>query len=261
MIQTKPGIFINTDHPIAQNLVTYFMFNEGAGGGIFDSIARGRNAVLTNFAMSGSTSNWVGSPFGSALNFDGSNDYATVPLNLSAYNKLSVSFWMNITTFNNLDGFAFEFTPTANSNNGAFYVDPNASNGYIEVGSNSTSGLSTAFYTRPSASVWHHYVVLHDISLNPNTISLYIDGVLQARQGAYTQATNLGTFANNTLYLASRGGTSLYGASSMCELRIYGGRHLTESDVITLYSNPHIDLIRPIWTKQRQAYRFFLGMN
>ncbi len=78
------------------NLLAYYNFNQGTASGsnsgvttLTDVTGNGHNATLSNFALTGSTSNWINStwmqPPGNGLYFDGSNDFMNVPSRTSPF--------------------------------------------------------------------------------------------------------------------------------------------------------------------------------
>jgi len=66
-------IGLNQRHSLSQELVGAWVLNEGVGDMLND--ASGANNHLTAYNMDPST-DWIGSPTGHILDFDGSNDYA-----------------------------------------------------------------------------------------------------------------------------------------------------------------------------------------
>ncbi|MCX6249139.1 MAG: lectin-like protein [Bacteroidetes bacterium] len=91
-------------------LIAYYNFDEGTAGGnnagittLTDLTANHYDGTLTNFALTGATSNWVTSIFplpvtmtppGNALAFDGGSDYVSLPaVNFNSTN-LTIEGWM-----------------------------------------------------------------------------------------------------------------------------------------------------------------------
>jgi hypothetical protein len=81
----------HVDAQLQNGLVGYWSFNEGAGTAAMDSSGNGNTGTLIN----GPT--WVSGKSGTALSFDGADDYVEIPetqsLNLSS--ALTVSAWIN----------------------------------------------------------------------------------------------------------------------------------------------------------------------
>lgn len=213
---------INRAHPLARGLVNCWrVMPHWSGGGTWYDLA-GRN----NVALAGGPT-WRSD----GLGFDGTDDAASVPLDLSRYDKLTISFWMYST-------FAFSMTlehsTDYNANNGfAVYSD---GSGAIVVGYTKTGNLYWVdSFPTPSASAWHHYTLTMDRANRANTA--YVDGTLQTLTTVSHTATAGGNFANLTLYIMSRAGTTLFVAGRLNDLRFYN-RILSASEAKAIYTDP-----------------------
>ena len=191
-----------------------------------------------NNSSSGSDGSKSGASFGAAgtltldpdtaLSFDGSNDYATASLNLSGNPKVTLEFWLKWNSYANNDDIAFELTNNINNNNGGFLVNPNSSSssGRFEVALGRNGSRNNAYFTRPSANVWHHYaIVLDTTAAAANQIAVYVDGGAVAIVKG-SSGTGAGNFANSTLYMMARNGgslfsSSLFGAGTLDEVAVY----------------------------------------
>ena len=86
-------------------LVAYYSFNEGTGTQAGDFSGKGNHGTTTNMAEPPTaTSGWTSAgKLGSALNFDGINDYVNAnnssSLDTSVTNKVTVSGWIKLNTF------------------------------------------------------------------------------------------------------------------------------------------------------------------
>ncbi len=72
--------------------VGYWKFDEGSGSTAYDSSGNGNNGTLKNGPL------WVSGVNGTALSFDGSDDYVSIPDSSSldiGGNQISFEFWMN----------------------------------------------------------------------------------------------------------------------------------------------------------------------
>lgn len=83
-----------------QGLLGYWSLNEGRGNIASDSSTQRNTGVLTGFALNGATSNWTVGKKGTALNFDGNNDYVDAgnPTSLDLLTQLSVCAWVKHTS-------------------------------------------------------------------------------------------------------------------------------------------------------------------
>lgn len=181
-----------------------------------------------------------------ALLFDGSNDYASAAVNLSAETTITLSWWMYWNAFANDDDLAFEYSANYNFNAGSFIVDPNGGTTTFNVGINGDVGKNQGGYTRPSGAAWHHYMAVMDFSASgasAGEVALYIDGAA-ASESAQANSENTGNFGNYTLYFMSRAGASLFGAGRLAEVAIYSGAlTLAESKALSVGITP--DHVRP----------------
>jgi YD repeat-containing protein len=211
-------------------LVDYWRMGESSGTTLADSA--GTNNATT---IGGVTLGVPGGPAGdpnTAASFDGSNDAASANVNLAGSSKITVEFWLNWTTFANDDRLAMEFTPNYHDNDGGFLIDPDAfqNGGSFAVGIGRNASRNTAFFTRPSAGVWHHYAFVLDTTAPAATqITPYVDG----QPVSYTKldnGTGAGNFANSVLYMMSRANNSLFGLGALDEVAIYN-RALTAAEI------------------------------
>jgi hypothetical protein len=183
-----------------------------------------------------------------ARSFNGSSDAITISANLAAYNRLTIAFWLNWTTFANNDALGFEYSPNYNGNNGGILCDPNASSpnsGTFIFGVN-LGGVTTGEFTRPSAGVWHQYVAILDgTQTGANQVStVYVDGISQSLTHSLTSGTP-NNFGNYSLYLMSRNASSLFGAGSMADFAIWGGAILSPVEAVGLAHGMRPWQIRP----------------
>jgi Concanavalin A-like lectin/glucanases superfamily len=174
-----------------------------------------------------------------AQSFNGSSQYTRSQyiLTLAPYAKLTISFWLNWTKFDDDDQLAAEYSANYNSNRGSFIFNPNSSlldGGNFDVGVDTTGSLpvqTVAGFTRPAAGVWNHILALFDLSQRGSAQipAVYVNGVSQSLTYGATEgvATN---FSNQTLYLMARAGSSLFGAGAMSDFAIF--RNLLSIDQV-----------------------------
>jgi PKD repeat protein len=202
-------------------LTNYWRLGETSGTALANSVG---TATATAFnGVSLGASDTLSNDSNSAAGFDGSNDYASVPLNLSATSKLTIEFWLRWNNNSNNNDIALEFTPNVDNNNGGFLINPNSSSssGRFEVAIGRGLSRNNAYFTRPSQNSWHHYAIVLDSGAGIlNQIIVYVDGKsVSLTKGAI--GLGAGNFASSTLYFMSRGGSSLFGQGTLDELAIY----------------------------------------
>ena len=198
----------------------YYKLGENSGPGIADAVGSANGTVTGGtFGLPGAVKN---DPT-TAISFNGTNDAGQIPMSLSGSKTITVEFWLKWNVYANNDALAMEFTPNFNTNAGGFLVDPNSTYGQFAVSIGKGGSRNIATFARPSAGVWHHYAFVLDITQpGGTTITPYVDG----QPVSYTapmSGTGAGNFANSTLYLMSRGGSSLFGAGTLDHVAIYNG--------------------------------------
>ena len=184
---------------------------------------------------------------GLSLKGNGSSACASIPINLSNYTKVAVSFLLYWDAHANNDALALEFTANANFNQG-FMIDPNEAGGFFGIGVSCGGGsgiaLGTFSRTIAPAAAWHH-IAINMVHSTPSTVATaipnaWVNGVpVTLNSSAYTGTGAATAFANSTLYLFSRNNASLFGAGRIMNLVIRGGYTLTQDDVNQEYRYPN----------------------
>ncbi len=176
------GVFIGSGTAGAADLVLHLPMDDGTGSAMaIDASGNGHDGTLVNMDPS---TDWVSGRSGLALDFDGINDYVSVPDHADldfGTGDFSVALWV------------FKRSPTANyfNNYGVSKWSTAATPGINEwcllVGSGYATGDTPAFTVEIgttrykvvdpqeiSLNEWHHVVGVRE----GQTTSLYVDGVL-----------------------------------------------------------------------------------
>ncbi len=202
-------------------LAHYWRLNETSGTSFADSVGAG--TATTSGGPTLGVAGGVPNDSDRAASFDGVDDAATAPVNLSTTHAVTIEFWLKWDAYSNDDRLAMELTKNFNEEAGGFLVDPNAPQfgGTFGVGLGLGVSRNNVFFARPSAGVWHHYAFVLDTSVaGAQQITPYVDG----KPVTYTKAdsgTGAGIFANASLYLMSRAAGGLFGAGDLDEVAIY----------------------------------------
>ena len=203
------------------SLVGHWRMDEGSGTIAGDSSGNGNTGTLTN----GPT--WAPGKYGNAVNFDGTNDYISVPDATSLKpSTITVAFW---TKLNSQAAFGVPVmkTTTSSWNDGYGFHNRGGSNEFTWW-TNNYQGTNR-FVTAPifSLGTWHHVAGTFDTS---SGAKLYIDGVQ-----AGTTATNTTALTNSNSALGigfATGGN--YWNGLIDEVRIYH-RALTGQEIKAIY--------------------------
>ncbi len=215
-------------------LVGYWSFNEGTGTQTGDASGNNNTGTLTN----GPT--WVDGKRGKAVNFDGVNDYNSVPQN-GKFNisttAFSVSLWVK-------DDTAYAGVSTSYHRFISWYDGTNNVQLGLAGASNPASTRQYYFfsgtagdarqYTSISGGIslgWHHVMATY----NGTTYTIYVDGV--ASGGGVGSQPSITPFTGNstTLYIGQRGDNAGWTNGSIDEVRIYN-RALTSTEITNLYT-------------------------
>jgi hypothetical protein len=147
-----------------------------------DSSSNSNNGTISGATFDSELGNW--------LNFDGSNDYVQLPLNLHN-TAFSVEFWAK-DTLNSSAGYII--ANSAGSTQAGWLID--IQNGKYNFRIN--NGSSNHILLNSGAvddTVWHHVVVTWDNTTNANGAKIYINGSLSS-QGTSTATTSF-SFTNS----------------------------------------------------------------
>ncbi len=210
-----------------QGLVGYWSFNEGTSTTVGDSSGKGNMGTLTNFALSGATSNWTPSgKKGSALDFDGVDDYVELGSNnaLNPTEAISISLWAYQESGMNSYG---NIISTNNDGVGSYQIQHTAGNNAIEC--KLRNSVNTVVLTSTAVikiEKWQHIVCIY----NGTNAYIFVDGV----QVASTSRTgSLVGFSSLKIGSPTQALTRYY-KGKIDDVRIYS-RALSNSEVVALY--------------------------
>lgn len=157
-VKPSVGFGVDWSDPINSGLIGCWLFNEGAGGTLYD-IAQKHNGA-------GTALTWSPGAFGSSGKFDGSTSIVTVSAVPTMANPWTISGWVKWTTLTNLGG-AFGFS------NGTNGVSAGSTATNLKILSNGeTPGNGT---TALATGKWYHVAMAWDGTL----IKAYLNGVFE----------------------------------------------------------------------------------
>ena len=195
--------------------VGYWKFDEGKGLTTYDSTTNNNNGTL-NLGTSGNTSTasaWVPGKFGTALSFDGVDDYVDCgngsSLNINP--PITYEAWVKPRTFDtkNVYYFMSKGTGSGGINLGFMGTFEPTNKGKVIL----FNGSFSVYSANPvSVNSWHHVVAVNDGS----TTRLYIDG-----QFSSSQAQTLSNLPTANFNIGRRGDVIWYFDGLIDEVRIY----------------------------------------
>ena len=164
-------------------LVGLWSFDEGIGNKAYDSSGYGNTGTLIKGPQ------WMAGKFGSALSFDGGDDYVNCEENVDITTAITIEAWINPSAFTDYDAIVtnFEWREVAERQGWSFRVMENKKLVWRAVlsGNNTYSIMSNSTM---EVDNWYHVVLTHDAS---NT-RLYINGSLDKVEAPGGAIVNLG---------------------------------------------------------------------
>jgi hypothetical protein len=247
---------VNGKTPIA----AWIPSRDDAGNGTttLTDLVGSNNGTLTNFALTGSTSNWVadtGAGGIRALDFDGTNDFVTTNagsiLRNGVSNDLTFSLWVNNRETGRSDYLAWK-SSDGQQDVGILQTNQNAATFNRLPPTNANVNIITSSTGSVAVNQWSHIVVT---KLGTGW-SLYINGSLS---GTATLNATLSSHTTDVLWLGSNhnafsplAGFNLNGR--LDDIRIFNVA-LNSTDVADLWNGGNGRGIIPGGTTQTQSRR------
>jgi len=225
MPQLKPfcGIQLNRTHPLARGLVGCWLMNEGGGNKVFDLSGNRNTGTLTNMAFPPTaTSGWNPGKFGSALAFDGTNDYVDCGA-VKPTGSITIAGWFKTTSGSE---HAIISTITTANKGYALSVSPRL---WLYIYGTTTCYKKSTDTTLNNGK-WRFVAGVYDSSAL--TLTLYIDGIVAAGTLSGTVPSAIGVGQNATIGYGAAGFNYFNG--TIDDLQIWN-RALTASEIAWLY--------------------------
>lgn len=162
-------------------LAGYWKFDEGSAANAADSSGNANNGVLTNM---NSSADWVAGKLGSALNFDGEDDYISISgsPSLNITNAITVAMWIKpaVSSLNFHSGWNFFIYHRNPLKYEIGYSDVDGP--HFKPYNDAGIGFDFSAVVPLSAGIWYHVAMVRT-----NTIlSIYINGMLSASRNDFT---------------------------------------------------------------------------
>jgi len=207
----------------ALGLVGYWRFDEGGGAVANDSSGYGNDGTV--YVYNQSMANWTTGKFGNALQFDGIDDYVSVPSSASLnLQKFTISAW--VFTHNSISLAEVVRKQSGASTN---YYLLTENNKFEVAYTSSTNWNLTQGTTTPTADIWYHVIGVFDGSSQ----IIYVNGVQENISSANTMPdTNSGNVVIGGTPLGNRPWNG-----TIDEVKIYN-RALNATEVQDDYNLP-----------------------
>jgi hypothetical protein len=208
-------------------LAAAYSFNQGTASGTntglttLTDVKGVNNGTLTNFALTGATSNWVtGLTFATGLHFDGTNDFITLPdinpISSGTAGQYTVETWVKLQSYNSATTWIYG---DESAGNGGIIMQIDAT-GYIWT-YRAAAGVVTSTAQVP-LNTWTHIAFVQDAS----NLKLYVNGVFIQN---LLSGANLNVETTTAPTIGATGGSRLLNGT-LDEMRIWN-KALLQSDI------------------------------
>lgn len=226
---------VNRDHPLNHNRFLWLLGIPQITGGnkFYDLMNRNHAAFSANGPL------WISRPdktdeFG-ALKFNGTNQIASMPVDLTGVSKITVAFdlWQNAFANDAHQALAHNIGDTSGGE--GFWVQPGTATN-VEFRVYRPNIAHVVGITRPSAAAWHRYAFTVDYTLATSQINaVFLDGVSQSLTVSLNTLT-AGTFGNHTFYLMYYWNLNIFNAGRLGDISIWTNRLLTAAEIKEEYN-------------------------
>lgn len=158
---------------------------------------------------------------GQVMNFDGVNDYVSIPDSnqLDVTGPVSLAIWVRGTSTANK-------VLTEKGSNKTLVLQPNGANNFYYLDGYAAPAIVSGLNTLIFNGSWHNITA----TFNGATRSLYVDGALRHTSAMGTPSANADEFV-----IGARSGGSVAWAGQVDDIRIFN-RALSEAEILALYN-------------------------
>jgi len=235
----------------ASNLVGWWKLDEtGNTSTAADSSGSGLDGTLTSFPAD-PTANWVSSPRGGALEFDGANDYINLgnPAALQITGAMTLAAWIYIDDFDNPSRIITKSTGTRGYELTIENIGTGGQNkANFMVASNSSTLIGVANNAALPAGQWLHLAGVYTPGVS---LKIYVNGDLKNTRTTGIPASQYNP-ANN-VNIGRRPNNTLWWDGKIDDARIYD-RALSAADIADLYADTAKVCVNPPGTAGQTMY-------
>jgi hypothetical protein len=165
------------------NPIGYWKFDEGSGMTAKDSSGTGNNATLLNGVL------WTTGKSGSAVSFDGLDDFVKIATTNFSNSQGTFSAWVKASFFKSGEQFIFGHTSIpAYGSRLQLYTDDSGGNLDMGIGSSHASALNIQ---QLQPNTWYHIA----LTWSSSNYVIYVNGV-QKTTGSYSGFSTLNSYAH-----------------------------------------------------------------
>ena len=232
------GVLLNPYHPLARGLVGCWLFNEGGGNVVYDLSRHGNHGLLGG-GTAGYCPAWITGKFGSALSFDGENDYVDCgnDESLNPSDEITIEAWIKISALPSHGKAIVAKVGPAPSHDQYHFVLK--TDGHIFWTTNERDAWTISNSTI-STNQWIHIAVT---AISGSNRKIYINGRLDKNHD--TTYTFDSTTNTAKIGYSDRFGSESYFNGIIDEVRIYN-RALSAAEIWQLYTDPFCKFYNPM---------------
>ena len=184
-VSPYPGTTVSTPPPPSPstNPIAYWKFDEGVGTVAQDSSGTGNNAKLVNGAA------WTTGKSGSAVSFDGLDDFVKIATTNLSTLQGTFTAWVKAPFFKSAPQYIFGHSSIpAYGNRMQLYTDETGGNLDVGLGASHTAAANVQ---QLQANIWHHI----SLTWSSGNYVVYVNGV-QKTTGSYSGLSTLNSYAH-----------------------------------------------------------------
>ena len=196
-----------SEQKMADNPVAVWRLDEGQGGTLYDDTTNNNDGVIPTTTMN----HWATSTaakYGNAIDFDGTNDYATVPdsTSTSITGSLTISAWIRPDAVSKEQTTLGKWDETTALNDRSYrlWLDSNNRLNFSISSDGSATTTHTGTLTIFSAGTWYHIEGVYTAS---TSMDIYVNGKLDATQKTSSVPATIDNNISN-LYIGAKENTS-----------------------------------------------------
>ena len=172
-VKPLPGMpFVNRAHRLGRGLVAWWVCNERSGGQVFDLSGNGNTGTRNGTGII-----WTAGKFGSAQQFNGSDDYINIPNRpiFTCANAITVLAWIKTSVGASPGDDYYVIVKKRRGSSDSWQLLLHNGGDFINWGIDTGDNTTLLSTTDVTDDVWHQAVGTWD----GTNISVYVDGILE----------------------------------------------------------------------------------